>query len=196
MRRSERLLRAAVAACLSTGVALAMHVAGGGALPAAPGILVPLALTFAVSVQLAGTAMSRWRLGAAVVVAQVLFHAMFALGSGASIVASGAGPHSSHQPTGFAFDSAGVPAAHGHLTPSMLAAHVAAAIATYALLRRADVLVALIRRAAHALAARLTIAQPRLVARTRIGARAGRTPDAIRIARSPHGVRGPPCHLA
>jgi hypothetical protein len=196
MRRSERLLRAAVAACLSTGVALAMHVAGGGALPAAPGILVPLVLAFAVSIQLAGTAMSRWRLWAAVGVAQVLFHAMFALGSGANLVASGTGPHSSHEPTGLTLDSAGVPAAHSHLTPSMLAAHAAAAVATYALLRRADVLVALVRQAAAALAARLTIARPRLAAHTHIATRPGRVPVTLHIAHSPHGLRGPPLHLA
>jgi hypothetical protein len=155
-----------------------------------------LVVAFAVSMQLAGKAMSRWRLGSAVVVAQVLFHAMFALGPGASVVASGAGLHASHQPSSLIVGSAGVPATHGHLTPSMLAAHAVAAIGTYVLLRRADALVALIRRAAHALAARLTITRPRLVARAQLITRRGRVPVSSRIARSPHGLRGPPLHLA
>ncbi|WP_291378923.1 hypothetical protein [Demequina sp.] len=196
MRRSERLLRAAAVACLSTGVALAMHVAGGGILPAAPGIVVPLVLAFAVSIQLAAAAMSRWRLGSAVVVSQALFHSLFALGSGPSVVATGTGAHGSHQPTALTLDSAGAGATHGHFTPSMLAAHAGAAIATYALLRRADVLVSLIRRAAHALTTRLTLTPRRLAARPRIVVRSGRIPVALRIARSPHGLRGPPLHLA
>ncbi len=196
MRRSERLLRAAAAACLSTGVALAMHIAGGGMTPAAPGIVVPLVLAFAVSTQLAGTPMSRWRLATAVVAAQALFHAAFALGSGATVVASGSGPHASHQLTGLEVEPVGVHAAHATLTPSMLAAHAAAAAATYALLRRADVFVALVRRAAGSLTARLTIAWPRLATSSRITTLPGRVPVAISIARCPRGLRGPPLRLA
>ncbi len=196
MRRSERLLRAATAACLSTGVALAMHLAGGGMIPAAPGVVVPLVLAFAVSTQLAGAPLSRWRLATAVVAAQALFHAAFALGPGAAVVAAGSGPHASHQLTSLTVESASVHAAHTSLTPSMLAAHGAAAAATYALLRRADVFVALVRRAADSLTARLTIARPRLVARGRITPLPGRVPIAISIARCPRGLRGPPLRLA
>jgi hypothetical protein len=196
MRRSERLLRAGAVACLSTGVALAMHVAGGGMLPAAPGIVVPLVLAFAVSTQLAGSPLSRWRLAAAVVAAQALFHAMFALGPGATVVASGSGPHAAHQPTLLTVDSASAHVAHAHLTPAMLAAHAAAAVATYVLLRRADVLMALLRRAAGALTARLSIVRPRLALGTGMTAGPGRVPGATHIVRSPHGLRGPPLRLA
>jgi hypothetical protein len=196
MRRSERLLRAATAACLSTGVALAMHIGGGGTIPAAPGVIVPLVLALAVSTQLAGAPMSRWRLAAAVVTAQALFHAAFALGPGATVVASGSGPHASHQLTSLTVDSASVHTAHAPLTPSMLAAHAAAATATYALLRRADVFVTLLRRAAGSLKARLTVAPPRLAMRSRITALPGRVPVAISIARCPRGLRGPPLCLA
>lgn len=189
-------MRAATVACLSTGVALAMHVAGGGAVPATPGVVVPLLLAFAVSAQLSGAAMSRWRLATAVVAAQALFHTMFALGSGARVVASGSGPHAAHQPTSLTVDAMGAHAAPAHVSPSMLAAHAAAAAAIYVLLRRADVFVALIRRAADSLAARLTIARPRLAIRTRITALPGRVPVAISIARCPRGLRGPPLRLA
>lgn len=185
MRRSERLLRAATAAFLSTGVALAMHIAGGSMIPAAPGVVVPLVLAFAVSTQLAGAPMSRWRLATAVVAAQALFHAAFALGPGATVVASGSGPHASHQLTGLTVDSA-----------SVHAAHAAAAAATYALLRRADVFVALLRRAAGSLTARLTVARPRLATRDRITALPGRVPVAVSVARCPRGLRGPPLRLA
>ncbi|MBC7299142.1 MAG: hypothetical protein H5T82_09640 [Demequina sp.] len=196
MRRSERLLRAAAVACLSTGIALAMHIAGGGTIPATPGVVVPLVLAFAVSTQLAGKPMSRWRLATAVVTAQALFHGAFAWGPGAHVVALGAGPHASHQLTRLAVDSASVHTAHATVGPSMLAAHAAAAVATYALLRRADVFVALLRRAAGSLAARLTIAPPRLATPARLAAQPGHTPVSISIARSPRGLRGPPLHLA
>ncbi len=173
-----------------------MHVAGGGMMPAAPGIVVPLVLAFAVSTQLAGAPMSRWRLATAIVAAQALFHAAFALGSGATVVASGSGPHASHHLTGLTVESASMPAAHAHLTPSMLAAHAAAAAVTYVLLRRADVFIALLRRAAGSLKARLSVAPPRLATRHRITARPGRVPIAVSIARCPRGLRGPPLRLA
>ncbi|MCB2411388.1 hypothetical protein LGT39_00825 [Demequina sp. TTPB684] len=196
MRRSERLLRAAVAACLSTGVALTMHVAGGGALPALPGIAVPLMLAFAVSVHLAGKTMSRWRLGAAVASSQALFHALFALGSGATFVTHSGDAHTGHAPGAFAIHASGSHAAQSHLTPSMLGAHVGAAIATYAVLRRADVLIALIRDAAAALVSRLTVPAPTVIATGAavVPPRPTRTP--INIARCPHAPRGPPLRLA
>jgi hypothetical protein len=173
-----------------------MHIAGGGMIPAAPGVVVPLVLAFAVSTHLAGAPMSRWRLATAVVTAQALFHAAFALGPGATVVPSGSGPHASHQFTGVAVDSASAHAAHASLTPSMLAAHAAAAVATYALLRRADVFVALVRRVVGSLTARLTVAGPRLATPGRITARPGHVPTAINIARCPRGLRGPPLRLA
>jgi hypothetical protein len=194
MRRSERLVRAAVVACLSTAVALAMHVAGGGAMPAAPGVLVPLLLAFAVSAQLAGAAMSRWRLATAVAAAQAMFHASFALGPGAHVIASG--PHASHSPTSLTVESVGDHAAHSHLTPSMVGAHAVAAVATYVLLRRADVLVALILRAAASLVSRLEATAPRLTPHGVAPAFPSRTPAHTSIARSPRGLRGPPLRLA
>lgn len=175
MRRSERLLRGAVVACLSTAVALAMHVAGGGAMPTAIGVAVPLGLTLGAGAHLASTPLSRWRLAAAVVAAQVLFHGAFALGRDA---------HASH-------------AAHAQVTPSMLLAHAAAALATYAVLRRADVLVALIRRATVSLVRRLTRVPPRPVLSHRASPiLPDHAPRAIGIARCTRGLRGPPLCLA
>ena len=198
MSRLERLLRAAAAACLATAVAVAVHVAGGGPMPAAPGILVPLALAFAVSVQLAGAVLSRWRLAVAVTVSQALFHATFSLGSGPHLEATG-GAHAAHDASQLALHAVGSPMAHSHLTPMMLAAHASGALATYAVLRRADVLVALVRRAATALVARLaptTHARPRLAAARPTPVGRGRIPVPAKIVTLPRVVRGPPPRLA
>lgn len=172
MRRSERVLRAAAVACLSTAVALAMHLAGGGAMPSMIGVGAPVVLTFVVGAPLAGAPLSRWRLATAVVVAQVLFHLTFALGRG------------DH-------------AAHTHVTPSMLGAHAAAALATYAVLRRADVLVALIRQATLSLVRRLTRVAPRAVtSHAAAPVFPGGPFLSIGIARCTRGLRGPPLPLA
>lgn len=163
-------------------------------MPATPGVLVPLLLAFTVSAQLAGTAMSRWRLATAVVAAQAMFHTAFALGPGAHVVASG--PHAAHAPTSLTVESAGGHAAHTHLTPSMWGAHALAALATYVLLRRADVLVALILRAAASLVSRLEAAAPRLTPQRVAPSFPGRIPAHTSIARSTRGLRGPPLRLA
>ena len=75
--RGARVARGGVAASIATFVALLSHVTGGGAVPGWMGVVVPLALSFvACTVRL-----SAWRLSAAVVVSQLLFHALFVLGS-------------------------------------------------------------------------------------------------------------------
>lgn len=198
MQRSERLLRATVAACLSTGVAVAMHVAGGGAMPSFAGLAAPLFLAFAVSAQLAGAA-SRWRLATAVVFSQFAFHTVFSWGVGASIsLAPGQGPHAAHAAQGLALDVASARhAAHMHLTPSMIAAHALAALGTYAVLRRADVLLESGRRWALSLLARLQLPMPWRPAPLGIWApRPSPTPHHSRIVTLPRGVRGPPLFLA
>jgi hypothetical protein len=84
MRRQERgtrVARGAVAAAVATLVALLSHVTGGGALPGAAGILVPLALSFVACTALAGRRLSAVRLSIAVALSQVLFHTLFVLGS-------------------------------------------------------------------------------------------------------------------
>ncbi|WZH35347.1 MAG: hypothetical protein PIR02_11220 [Microbacterium enclense] len=84
MRRQERgtrVARGAVAAAVATFVALLSHVTGGGALPGAAGILVPLALSFVACTALAGRRLSAIRLSIAVALSQALFHTLFVLGS-------------------------------------------------------------------------------------------------------------------
>ncbi len=198
MQRSERLLKASVAACLSTGVAVAMHVAAGGAIPTGAGIAVPLALAFVVSAQLAGTE-SRWRLAAAVVVSQVAFHTLFSWGVGASVgLASGQGPHAGHDARTLALTVAsGGHSAHMHLTPAMIAAHALAALGTYAVLRRADVLLESGRRWASTFLSRLHVPSPWRPAPLGTASPSPRpTPRRPRIVTSPNGLRGPPLSLA
>ena len=199
MRRSERLARAVAVACLSTGVALALHVAGGAALPSAWGVALPAAVAFAVAAQLGAVALSRWRLALVVAFAQVAFHGAFTWGAGGTMaVAMADGAHAAHDPRAFTIAVSGSEgAAHGaHLTPSMIAAHVLAAAATYAVLRHADLMLAAARRWASALVARLDSA-PTAVAVPRRGAVVAARAAGLVPSRSvtAHGVRGPPLAL-
>ncbi len=179
-----------------------MHVAAGGAMPSGAGLGVPLVLAFAVSAQLAGAA-SRWRIATAVVFSQFAFHTLFSWGLGASVgLAPGQGSHAGHDPRTLALApsldvaSAGH-AAHMHLTPGMIAAHALAAFGTYAVLRRADVLLESGRRWAHSFLSRLRVSTPWRPAPLGITAPSPRPASRRpRIVASPSGLRGPPLSLA
>lgn len=199
MRRSERLVRGLAAACLTTGVALAMHVAGGGQMPSAAGVAVPGALALAVSVNLAGVPLSRWRLTAASIASQAVFHVAFSWGAGgATVTMQAAGGHAAHGPHALALDAgSGIAPHHLHLTPSMIAAHALAAFGTYAVLRRADVLLDFARRWALDLASRLMAPQQTCQVPTARAVPPSRsTPLRTRIVACAHGLRGPPLSLA
>lgn len=134
--RARRLLRASAAASIATFVALLSHVAGGGQMPAVLGVAVPWVLSIAVCTMLAGRTLSLWRLAAAVLISQLLFHALFVLGAAPSAVASSA------IPTGHVH---GLPAMESSAlaTPvtadlSMWMAHAAAAVVTVAALYRGE----------------------------------------------------------
>lgn len=79
--RATRVLRGAVAASVATFVALLSHIAGGGPLPGLLWMLTPWVFSIAISVILAGRALSLLRLSFTVGLSQVLFHGMFALGA-------------------------------------------------------------------------------------------------------------------
>ena len=175
-----------------------MHVAAGGAMPSGAGLAVPLVLAFAVSAQLAG-AVSRWRLAAAVALSQFAFHTLFSWGVGASVgLASGQGPHAGHDARALALTVAsGGHAAHMHVTPAMIATHALAAYGTYAVLRRADVLIESGRRWASAFLSRLHVPSPWRPAPLGIGTPSPRpAPRRSRVVASPGGLRGPPLSLA
>lgn len=113
----------------------------------------PLAVSFAVGVQLAGRPLGRLRLGLLVAVSQFAFHAAFAFGS------SSAAPSHAHHGT----TTLGALDVSAHAR-SMPAAHVAAALVSYAVIRRADTLLAALARlgdlVARALVTRLRLADP------------------------------------
>lgn len=146
--RQQRALRAGAAATLATAVALLSHVAGGGEAPAPLGVALPWALSLVVCLLLVGRRLSGLRLGLAVTAAQVLFHAMFAVG-----VVPLAG--SAHAPgaTGAAGEPRGLHSGHMSLPASvtapgsieqvipdaaMIGAHLAAAFATTLMLHRGE----------------------------------------------------------
>ncbi|WP_297082710.1 hypothetical protein [uncultured Demequina sp.] len=193
MSTSQRLTRAALAAAVSTFVALASHVLGGGSSPSAAGVVVPLVLSFAICMQLAGKALSLWRLGIAVTASQALFHTLFVLGSGGTVVSGGGHSHHGGDLTVTAMDTA----AHGaHGGGLMTAAHIAAAILTTAALHRAEWLLERASRGLAWLAARLLpqalpTASP-VVTSVRMPARASAPVSVRDVARGVRSLRGPP----
>lgn len=79
--RGRRLARGTTAASIATFAALVSHVAVGGAAPTLVGVAVPLVLSIAVCVLLAGRRLSLPRLAIAVAVSQSMFHVLFVLGA-------------------------------------------------------------------------------------------------------------------
>nr|WP_084079406.1 hypothetical protein [Demequina sp. NBRC 110057] len=159
MSTGTRLGRAAVAATVATGVALGSHVLGGGAMPGLAGVAVPLALSFALCMQLAGRAVSAWRTGLAVTASQALFHWLFVVGAGS--VTLGGGAHAHHLEAGSLTVAAGAHGSHGGGVMSV--AHLVAAAVTTAALVRLDWALARAGRALdHAVAALVrTLVPPR-----------------------------------
>lgn len=83
MRPSRRipLLRGLVGASFATFIALASHVWVGGGMPGMLGVAVPWLLSLTVCTLLAGRRLSIARLSLSVLASQLLFHALFVLGS-------------------------------------------------------------------------------------------------------------------
>src|SRR5690606_25403369 len=168
------------AASIATGLALGGHLAGGGAMPAWLGILVPWWLAVAVCTLLAGTRFSLARMGVAVLASQALFHGLFSAGTpgdpGLALVdppgshlghgaaqaghtASGTG-HTAHGGDGIA--AVADHAAHGsHSDLQMLLLHLLAALVTTVLLQHGESV--LMRCAGLALSVLAVLAHPPLL---------------------------------
>lgn len=145
MRPSRRtpLLRGFVGATVATFVALASHVWVGGGMPGMLGVAVPWLLSLTACTLLAGRRLSLIRLSASVLASQLLFHALFVLGS--ITPRGGLAPHvHGASPMVFAADGP-------QLVPEdagMWLAHIAAAVLTIVMLHRGElVLVALLEAA-------------------------------------------------
>lgn len=134
MRPSRRipLLRGFAAASIATFVALASHVWVDGRMPGPLGLLVPWLLSFMICTLLAGRRLSLVRLGASVIASQLLFHALFVLGS--ITPRSGVGPHD-HGDMVLAFEGAALPLPED---AGMWGAHAFAAAVTVAALHRGE----------------------------------------------------------
>lgn len=155
--RASRVLSGLVAASLATFVALLSHVTGGGVMPGAVGIVLPLVLSVLVCVALAGRRLSLVRLSLSVVISQVLFHTLFVLGASGGVTATG---QSSHHGSVALTATGSTEHAAGHTSATMWAAHVVAAVVTIAALRHADVLLSRLADTARFVAdfvARLTL---------------------------------------
>lgn len=168
-----------------------MHVLAGGAMPHPIGVAVPLALSIAVCIGLAGCRLRGVRLALSVVVSQFLFHALFGLGSGAGTVAAHHGGVNLPEVDGVA------------TTPSLImwAAHVVAAAATAAVLARGEAVLGEMSRAARRLATRLMsgaerVAGPQVLVRTRCSANSSLPTMRSRPRSAARSLRGPPVVLA
>ncbi len=182
-RSPLRLVRGGTAASIATAVALGGHLAGGGAMPAWLGILVPWWLAVAVCTLLAGTRFSLARMGVAVLASQALFHGLFSagtpgdpgralvdppgshLGHGAGRAGHGAGGvvgHDAHGDGGEGVASVADHALHGsHSDLRMLLLHVLAAMVTAVLLQHGESV--LMRCARLALTVLAVLAHPPLL---------------------------------
>ena len=169
--RGPRLVRAAVAASLATFAALLSHIAGGGAVPGILGIVVPLLLSLAVCVVLAGRRLAPVRLAIAVALSQALFHTLFVLGAPGAGIATAAPAHAHHHevlaltPAGAGWEAL---AGGG----AMWASHLLAAALTVALLLRGERTVLALLAAGRNVAAwaRRVLARPLLAPRLIPGA--------------------------
>lgn len=133
--RAQRAGRGVAAAAVATFLATVSHGAVDSALPSAINIAVALCLATPVCVLLAGRAMSWWRLSAAVVLSQALFHGILILdlrGDGAPV----GGEH--HGAAAVVLDVAAPVAEHGAHSPWMWAAHAFAAVVTILALGRGE----------------------------------------------------------
>lgn len=90
------LLRGALSALAATFVALFSHIVGGGEVPGALGVVVPLVLSLFVCTLLAGRRLSVVRLSIAVGVSQTLFHTLFILGTPPVSTGGSSAPVSPH----------------------------------------------------------------------------------------------------
>ncbi|GAA3936227.1 hypothetical protein [Microbacterium soli] len=157
MRPSRRIpiLRGFVGATIATFLALASHMWVGGGMPGILGILVPWLPSVVVCTLLAGRRLSLLRLSLSVAASQLLFHALFVLGS---VTPTGLlAPHVHGSPSSLVFtgDQALVPVDAG-----MWVAHGVAAVLTIAVLHRGETLLAVLLRVAAVLAAWIRRAVP------------------------------------
>jgi hypothetical protein len=194
--RWSRVLRGVLVASFAVFTAMFSHMAGGGSAPGLLGLVLALTFGILVSVGFAGRRMSLWRLSVSVTLSQLVFHLLFAMGTGPAATVHQQGHHGAVTMT-----MAGMGAGGGaaHLGGWMLVAHAVAAVVTIAFLWRGErtvwriVGVATERLVAVLLGILVTIPARTSTSAVRV---AGRflTPwrDDLGVVLSPSRHRGPP----
>ncbi len=190
-----KMARAGIVATIATFSALALHILAGGHPPEAVAVIAPWVLSIAVSMELIGPSLARWRVALAAAISQVFFHVLFTLGGAGSIkITEPTDPHGLHHAGTTMETSVVVDLDHGGM--SMMWAHVAAAVIAYAAMRGGHRLCDAARVACRALWAPLTavsstqsalVAVPRIL--TFVPKRAFLRPA---VPCTPVGLRAPP----
>ncbi|WP_369371336.1 hypothetical protein AB1046_21580 [Promicromonospora sp. Populi] len=159
-RTRARALRGVLAASSATLVALLSHVAGGGEMPGALGIVVPLALSLPVCMAWSAQHLSLPRLSASVVVSQVFFHVLFVLGTPRGPATASSGLHAAHAGMTRSTTSAQLPGQQSgqmaemvHADVTMWVWHAVAAVATVVVLYRGELMLLRLRALADRTAA-------------------------------------------
>ncbi|POH69817.1 hypothetical protein C3B59_04865 [Cryobacterium zongtaii] len=202
--RWARFARGWIVAAVSTFVAALSHTVGGGGVPGLLAVVVSLAFAGIVSIALSGRTLSTWRLTAAVLLSQLIFHGLFSFGSaGGALVTTDASTAHAHSAGSVAVLvpsslQAGTMsgADHGLM---MTGAHVLAAVVTVLALRFGE-------RAFWGLFSTATVALQALVRilvltpipnipQTISASSAALPPRDLLVLLSPMRHRGPPVHL-
>jgi hypothetical protein len=145
--RWARFARGWAVAGFSMFVAALSHTLGGGAAPGTMGVVFSLAFAGIICIGLTGRTLSVWRVGASVIISQLIFHGLFSLGATAGALAvatdaSGGVALAAHQHTAIEIvhSAAGSAVAHGpqHTGVGMWMAHGVAALVTIAALRHGE----------------------------------------------------------
>ncbi|MDA3804151.1 MULTISPECIES: hypothetical protein [Clavibacter] len=198
--RGTRVARGAVTAAFAILVSMLSHLAGGGPIPGAVGLVVAAALALPTCVLLAGRTVSTARLAVAVACSQAVLHLLFTVGAPTTTTLQVVGGH--HGMGGHVVSAGGAAAGAGdmggmHHGSAMWVAHLLAAVLTIVALRSGERafwdLVALARTSLRAL---ILVAALDVVPRAEVRHRVARAmrPEirdlGVCVAASPH--RGPP----
>ncbi|SJM54763.1 putative integral membrane protein [Actinomycetales bacterium JB111] len=203
-RRRRRVARALVSASVGTAIAAASHLAGGGPVPGALGVLAAWAASAWLGVFVPGRPDSLLRLVAGISGAQFLFHALFMLGVTAPGCSVPGAAHAGHHGPIVLPDACAAPAHLGHSDPRMMLWHAVAALATIVALHRVDRTADLLRSLAGLVVGRVTGLLLLLDGTRPVAAPLRPRPPAAWVRRpAPAGVfpetfrrRGPPLALA
>ncbi len=197
MTRWGRVARGTLAAVVSVFMAAFAHSLAGGALPGIAGISLCLTFSVIVCVAFTGRRMPRTRLAASILASQAMYHWLFgSLGSlEASAPASSLG-HVHNAPVDF-----GSLTTQAHDHGDMLMAHVAAAVATFAIIAFGERSASSAIRAATSFVISLIPRfedAPLAIAPSRLFARGAHSPVPLRSRVDHSGLRyrGPPMALA